>query len=141
MNSFDFRDAIICVLVSKTTRETILIITNVCSGSNTNTFTQILNESACLVTFFFSNNIIVIIIFVISRVRDDVGLHQTERVHRHGMADQTHARRFLVSGVRLRVFGRRRSLPAAQRLGKYRKPDKRPYKRCRYTNNLPLLQK
>lgn len=44
------------------------------------------------------------------------GLHQAQRVHRHWMAPQTHARRFLVARVRLRVFGRGRPLPAAQRL-------------------------
>jgi hypothetical protein len=47
------------------------------------------------------------------------GLHQTQRIHCHGMAHQTHARRFLVTGVRLRVFGRCRPLPATQRLCKF----------------------
>lgn len=48
------------------------------------------------------------------------GLHQTTRVHRHGMADQTHARRLLVARLRLRVFGRRRPVLTAQGLGKRR---------------------
>jgi len=47
------------------------------------------------------------------------GLHQTSGVYRHGMANQTHARWLLVAGLRLRVFGRRRPLPAAQRFCKY----------------------
>lgn len=46
------------------------------------------------------------------------GLYQTQRVHRHGMADQAHARRLLVVSIRLRVFGRRRPVPASQRLRK-----------------------